>query len=409
MKILFVTGWFPLPVDNGAKIRIFNLLRGLCQQHEVTLLAFYRQENEPELLPHLREMCAKVEIIPWREFNPKSLRSQIGYFSPRPRSLLDRFSPKMQALISQELYEGHTYQLGIVSEIPMLSYLSCFQKIPLLLEDLELAVLYDKIRASSSVMSRVRNRLTLWKTSHFIANNLNRFRACTVVSHVEKAIVNEIAPLYQNVHIVPNCVDFNRYEGFVHLPKAKRLVFTGSLSYPPNYNAVVYFLDQVWPLVKIAVPDVQFWITGKLDNVQLPATTLDSQVYFTGYVEDIRPVIAGSAVSVVPLFAGSGTRLKILEALALNTAVVSTHKGAEGLMVVHQEHLLLADTPQEFADSVIRLLQDEVYRVELSNRGRELVQKKYNWEVVLPIFLNLVEQAGQSGDNINGNMGPFLS
>lgn len=391
MKILFISGWFPLPADNGSKIRIYNLLSGLCKQHEVTLLAFYRQDNEPAFLPQMREICAKVEIVPWQEFNPSTLRSQLGFFSLRPRSLLDSFSPRMQALISKELSEGHNYQLGIISETNMLAYLARFEGIPLLLEDPELAALYDKFKHSHSLQSRIRNGLTWWKTSRFITRSLTRIQACTVVSDVEKTILNEIAPYFQNIHVIPNCVEFTQYERFINQPIANRLVFAGSLSYKANFEAVEYFLDQVWPIVKKALPDTKFWITGKSEGFITPKAAQDPQVLFTGYVEDIRPVVAGSALSIVPLLSGGGTRLKILEALALNTAVVSTSKGAEGLDVSHEEHLLLADTPNEFAAAVIRLQRDEALRSRLARQGRELVRQKYNWSTVIPQFMGLVE------------------
>jgi polysaccharide biosynthesis protein PslH len=195
--------------------------------------------------------------------------------------------------------------------------------------------------------------------------------------------------------VIPNCIDFDHYLAFTELPKADRLIHTGSLAYRANYEAVVYFLEQIWPRIIAALPEVEFWITGRSAGYPLPPAAEDPRVHLTSYVDDIRPVIAGSAVSVVPLLSGGGTRLKILESLALNTAVVSTTKGAQGLDLCHGEHLLIADTPGEFAQAVLRLLQDEGLRQQLAKQGRELVQRKYNWERVLPKFYHIVNKFDQ--------------
>jgi polysaccharide biosynthesis protein PslH len=398
MKIVFLSGWFPLPVDNGSKLRIFNLLRGLCAQHEVTLLSFYRREDELEHLPQMRSLCAKVEVVPWCQFNPISLRAQLGYFSPRPRSVIDTFSRQMAALISETLISEPPFQLGILSESPMLAYADCFQGLPLLLEDLELAVLFDGFRTAESPLKHLRNGLTWWKTARYTAARLGKMAACTVVSQEEKALVNQIAPAYQPVEVIPNCIDFDHYLAFTELPKADRLIHTGSLAYQANYEAVVFFLEQIWPRIIAALPEVEFWITGRSEGYPLPPAAEDPRVHLTGYVDDIRPVIASSAVSVVPLLTGAGTRLKILESLALNTAVVTTSKGAQGLDLCHGEHLLIADSPGAFAEAVLHLLIDDALRVKLARSGRQAVYQKYNWNFALPIFLKFVEKFTRSNN-----------
>ena len=185
------------------------------------------------------------------------------------------------------------------------------------------------------------------------------------------------------------------YKGVFGSPQPDTLVFTGSFTHPANRDAVNFFLHQVYARIKAQVPEVNLKIVGGTDGVALSGFPIDDSVVFTGLLRDVRPVIAQSWLSVVPLRIGAGTRLKIIESMALGTPVVSTSKGAEGLDVKHNEHLLIADTPQAFADSVVRLLREPELRQRLKNRAYELVRQKYDWSVVIPRFSTMVEQIAQ--------------
>jgi glycosyltransferase involved in cell wall biosynthesis len=152
---------------------------------------------------------------------------------------------------------------------------------------------------------------------------------------------------------------------------------------------MVWFLREVYPHVQAQVTDVRLSITGDHADRPLPPA---SNVALTGFVDDVRPLIARSWGSVVPLHTGGGTRLKILEAMALGTPVVATPKGAEGLDVQDGEHILIADTPETFAQQVIHLLKKPELRQQLADNAHQLIREKYDWEVVLPRFLDLIER-----------------
>jgi glycosyltransferase involved in cell wall biosynthesis len=166
------------------------------------------------------------------------------------------------------------------------------------------------------------------------------------------------------------------------------LIFTGSFSYLPNYEAMFWFLHDIYPQVQQQIPDVCLQITGNHGNRPLPTT---KNVYLTGYVDDVRPLIARSWASIVPLRTGGGTRLKILEAMALGTPVIATAKGAQGIEAEPGKHLLIADTPQAFAEAIIELLQSPSLCQQLAANAYNLIQEKYDWVKVMPRFLNLVE------------------
>jgi glycosyltransferase involved in cell wall biosynthesis len=219
------------------------------------------------------------------------------------------------------------------------------------------------------------------------------YAACTVVSEMEKKRLEEMVPGYQRIEVIPNGVDLDSYLGLHTNPNPKQMIFTGSFTYRPNFEAMEWFTSQVYPQVLAQEPDAKLTITGNSSNLQLSNS---KQVSYTGYVEDVRPLIASSWLSLVPIFTGGGTRLKILEAFALKTPVIATSKGAEGLDVTHDEHILIADTPEDYTRQTLRLLKDDELRKRLVKNAYKLVEEKYDWAVIMPKFLRLVQRVADT-------------
>jgi len=165
-----------------------------------------------------------------------------------------------------------------------------------------------------------------------------------------------------------------------------RLVFSGSMDWHPNEDAVCYFADEIFPLVRADVPGASFTIVGRNPGARVRDLAARPGVTVTGTLDDVRPSIAEGAVYVVPLRAGSGTRIKIFEALSMAKAVVSTSVGAEGLALESGRHFVAADTAHEFAHATIRLLRDPARRRLLGDAGRALVEANYSWSKVARQF-----------------------
>lgn len=386
MKVLFLATWFPYPADNGSKIRISNLLTALASRHQVTLLAFARSPDAPAHLPQARQLCARVELSPWREFDPTNLTALAGYLHPKPRSVVATYSPQMQTLVASEISSHPDYQAVVASELPMAEYLRVCQHLPLLLDDLELGYLFggEPLRFLSL------RKLTQLKMRRYVQQLLKKVQACTVVSARERQIVAAIAPWFHPVQIIPNCIDLQQYDIGPVAVKPASLIYTGALHYSANFEAVNFFIHDVLPFITAAMPGVEFCVTGRMDGVAIPPSWQREGVRLLGYVPDVRPLIAASAVCVAPLLSGSGTRLKILEAFALGTPVVSTSKGAEGLDAQPGQHLLIADSAQAFADAVVSLLKRPEERRRLAISAREFVSDRYDWSKVQAEFLELV-------------------
>ena len=190
---------------------------------------------------------------------------------------------------------------------------------------------------------------------------------------------------------VPNGVDcqHNRPGAEPVIPDS--LIFNGALTYQANYEAMQYFLAEVFPIIQQAAPAVELTITGSTKGVDLSGLRLSEKVHLTGYIDDIRPIVSRSAVCIAPIRQGGGTRLKILEAMALGTPVVATTKAAEGIQAISDEHILLADDAQTFADSTRRLLRDSALRQQLAHNARRLVEEQYDWNQIGRRFVELIE------------------
>ncbi len=381
MRILWLSRWFPYPPDNGSKIRIFNLLKHLSTKHEVDLISFASEKMADGHQAALRRFCRRVNVAQHRPFQPKGGRALLGFFSSRPRSIVDTHSAELQQLVEQAGRE-RSYDIVIASQIDMAHYALALPDATRIFEEVELTTLYERFVKQDHLTKKLSGGLTYWKTSNYVAGLLKNFAGCTVVSEPERDRVLQASPHYAPIKVVPNGVDIATYSGGFGQPEPDTLVYSGALTYQANFDAVEFFLRQVFPLVQAKRSSIKLSVTGKLDGVAANRLPFNGGVVFTGYLDDIRPKVARSWVNVVPLRVGGGTRLKILESLALGTPVVATSKGAEGLDLVPGRDILIADTPAEFAKAVLGLLADPALREMLSSNGRKAVAAKYDWQIV---------------------------
>lgn len=389
MRILFLSSWFPYPADNGSKLRVLNLLKGLSQKHCVTLLSFADETRHGFVPAELRQICEEVQVVPKKSFSPKSLKARLGFFSLTPRSLLDTFSTEMAQLIRRSLVTTH-FDLIIASQVMMASYSHLFSGLPAMFEEIEVGVLYEQYSKEESLGRRFRHGLTWAKHRRYLTRLLRRFCAGTVASKQEhQLLINNKISNNARIEVIPNCVNGAEYEDIETSPRPNTLIFTGSFRYFANYQAMTWFLSEVFPMIRARMPDVRLVITGDHADRPLPPT---QNVELTGHVEDVRPYIAGSSISLAPIWTGGGTRLKILEAMAARTPVVSTPKGVEGIDALDGEHILIAESPQAFAEAVIRLFRSPALYQRLVESAHRLVCRNYDWAVVMPRFISLVER-----------------
>ncbi|MCC6177939.1 MAG: glycosyltransferase [Chloroflexi bacterium] len=393
MRVLFLSRWYPYPADNGAKIRVFNLLRQLSRRHEVSLVTFAESTDrvDDETLTVLLSTCDDVQVVPYRPFFPSVGRALRGLLSSTPSYLVDTFSQEFASAVESRL-STRDIDLVICSELATMPYARRPGGAPALVDELMLSMFRPDGQRSHQ-LAELRSHLTWARLRRYVRCVLPGFAACTVTSRYDRRLVQATVPAYDQVHVVPNAVDLTIYDGVSNAPDPDTAVFAGALTYRANLDGIAWFSREVGPRLRLRVPRFRVRITGSTRGVDLVALAGAPEVEFTGYVADIRPVIARAGVSVVPIWQGGGTRLKILESMALGTPVVSTSKGAEGLAVSHGQDILLADDPEDFAACVEAVLRDAKLRTRLAENARRLVESQYDWNVVGPQFCEIAEGA----------------
>lgn len=389
MRILALSSWWPEPADNGARLRISHLLRALAHQHEVHLIAFAQGAVSETDRVRMEEVCASARAVPMATWTPRRVDVVASLWHAEPASVRATWNPAFDTLV-RKCAAGVKPDLVIAFQLGVAPYARSVAGIPRILEEVEVTRFLDHYLGEHDPRRRLRAWLTWYKQRNYVARLLRDFDACSVVSAREQACLHTFAPDAIPVAIIPNGADVAGCAQNWDDPEPDTLIYPGALSYDANMDAMVHFLSTIFPSIKAARPHVRLRITGKADPAQRAALPLVDGVELTGYVPDVRPVVARSWVEVVPLRTGGGSRLKVLEALALGTPIVSTPKGIEGLDLVHNQHVLVADSPVDFAAATLAILQQPDLRKKLTTAGHQIVRERYDWSVIGQQLLDVV-------------------
>ncbi len=394
MKILVLSTWFPYPCNQGSKTRAYHLIKGLAKRHQIALISFEDQPVQPDWIEHMREFCEVVQVVPQKPFASGGWKSIAGLFSLKPAAAAAGYSPEMSKTVRKISAEWHPDMVFALTFVTA-PYALELPGLPRVVDadNLLTLMLHEHYLQARSVLQRARRYLAYWKFRRYERILYQPFELCLVVSPRDTQRVLEYIPFRpEQVGLVRNGVDTNLNQPGLAKPGQHALIFNGALTYEPNLDAVRYFLLEIFPLIQRELPDTRLRVTGRTEGVPTQELrAVNGGLQFTGYLDDIRPTIAGSQVCVVPLRMGAGTRLKILEAMALGTPVISTSKGAEGLEVENGKHLLIADTPVDFAFQTIQLLKDPVLCQNLSTNALKLVREQYDWALIGQQFCDLVD------------------
>ncbi len=400
MKILIVTDFIPYPPTSGSKVRVFNLLKQVSRYHDVSLLALCRPSTvENDSVAHLEAYCTHVElvVVPWRSkwqrrlwalrwvLKREPLRNAYHYF--------DEVANRLNTLIETRSFDIVDIQRSYMAPYVDVIAPECRCRKILTLYDID----YTQYRRILSVERNFIEKIKLFYKGRLFSKRAllkyaGRFDTCVVVSDLDRDALQRAAPVL-DVAVVPNGVDAAGYSLLRDWPETPTLLFVGTMSYPPNADAALFFCEEIFPLIKERVPDAKLLIVGRKPAAPVRALA-SADVIVTGFVESVIPYYERSSVSVVPLRAGGGTRLKILESMALGRPVVSTTIGCEGLQVTHNKDILIADTPTDFAAQIVRLLSDETLRKDLVTQGRQLVETRYDWKACAQQLMQVYEAPG---------------
>lgn len=378
MNILFLSSWFPYPPDNGARQRAYHLLRYLALKNRVSLFALTDPDFVPANAEPIRGLVTDLQTYPRPRYYARRARALAAFLSSHPRYLVDSYDPALMDLVRRAAAR-ESFDVIVALQLTMAYYASNLEHPKKVFDEVEAGVFADGTSGVYGIR-RWRYRMTWWKMSRYLKTLASHFENLTVVSQREAQILREQQIPPERVHVIPNGVDCDDMPRPPTMFDPYSLIYTGALTYDANLDAMRYFVHEILPLVRAQEPRVQLRITGRAEQVAINEISVDNAVSFTGYVEDVRPYIQESAICIVPLRIGGGTRLKILEAMKLGTPVVSTSKGAEGLEIRDNEHLLIADSPDLFAEAIIRLLHDRSLRRQLAETARQRICELYDWQ-----------------------------
>lgn len=386
MNILLITQVVPFPPDSGPKIKTYNVLRYLAQRHQVHLLSYARTPAEATNAEALRPFCTlgTTAVGLRRSALWDGLYLLRSLLTRRPFLIERDDLPAMRRAVTRVLADG-PFDAAHADQISMAQFaVSAPVKLRVLDEHNAVWAIIRRSAARERGPRRLLAELEWRKMRRYEGEACRAFECTTLVSQDDRAFLQAAAGRpFSNV-IIPIAVDTQELTPIARSADARHVLSVATMFYPPNVDGVHWFARHSFPLVREAVPDTQFTVVGSRPPEVITALARPTTgVVVTGYVADLTDILRQSAVLVVPVHSGSGMRVKILEAFARGIPVVSTRVGVEGIDAVPGEHLLVADSPGEFAQAVIRLLKDPGEAARLSRAARQLVEARYDWRVAL--------------------------
>ena len=388
MKLLFLAPYLPSPPQSGAPRRVHGLMSELARRHDVSLLAFtVPGEDTAAAIAATSQYCSQVVTVEGRHLDRAlggsrkrrlQLRTMFGMKSFERLAYYDAgFQRELDRLIEHGEFDVITTEHA---------QMACY-RLPhtarLVLDEHNIE--YDILRRTTSAERASVRKIYSWVNFLKLRNEeraaWEQFDGVTLTSERDELVLCGDAPGTRTA-VIPNGVDTEFFAPSETPVDADTILFFGAINYYPNTEGLLYFLDEVFPLVKREHPGVKFMIVGQQPPPAIAARAAED-VIVTGLVDDVRPYLERAAVVIAPLRIGGGTRLKIVEAMSMGKAIVATTLGAEGLDVSDGENILLADTPDEFASQVTRALRDPRLTARLGRAARKRAEEQYSWKGVV--------------------------
>lgn len=387
MHILFLTQILPYPVDAGPKMRIYYVLRYLAQRHRITLVSFVRNEKDEQNAEHLRSFLSAVYTVPIK----RSRVRDVFFFAAslvhhQPFLIVRDHVVEMHQLIAR-LVASQSFDAVHADQLGMAQYAVGLPTVKVLDEHNAVWTIVERMWQNESFLPR---RLLMQHEWHA----LKKYETCvckqfdhilTVTEEDQHAL--EAVAGHLPITTVPICVDPAELPRVGPVSDGRHIICIGGMFYPPNVDGILWFAQNVFPLIKPICPETKLLVVGaRPAPALLRLSEQDTRVSVTGYVDDPTPLLRASAVFIVPLRAGGGMRVKILDAWSRGIPIVSTTIGCEGIEVRDGENILIADEPHAFADAVTRIIQNPVLGRQLADNGRRWVEERYHWRKVYPML-----------------------
>ena len=402
IQLLLLTPQLPYPAHQGTSLRNFHIIHGLADEYEITLLSFL-EENQTAVsdkIAPLLKLISQLETVPVPQRSTNKRLKQL--VTTRRPDMAHRLYDEtfLQKLI--RLLQENEFEIIQIEGIELARYIDTVRS-----ESPKSKIIFDDHNAETELQRR--NMLTdLRQPKRWVAaayswvqvQRLSRFERwamqtsdwTTAVSEADRVHLQELVnDANVNITAIPNCIDTEAYMHIEDTPIHFDLLFSGKMDYRPNVDAVLWFADYVWPGIIAQRPATTWAIVGQKPHPRLGRLQGIQGITVTGWVESVRPYLAGAQVYIMPFRVGSGTRLKLIEAMAAGKTMVSTPIGAEGFPVQDGRELRLVEDSDEMQTAVLQLLEDEPRRAEYGRVAQQFAQQ-YDWRNVIPAFKEIYQE-----------------
>jgi len=396
MRVLMLAPLVPWPLDMGSKIRIYHGLRELSVHHDVTLACLGQESDSSLDLSALEGTASRLQVVPARSASRRQAAAE-SLLSLRPYRVAKFHSPELQHQLSRLLSEA-SYDLIWIHFLNMASHLSTEalnENFVVLDQHNADERMWARYAQEGSLVGRAFARQNLWKIRRFQRKALRQVDVLLSVSDEEADFMRSRVPLACDVWTMPNGVDVDHFRPSDEAPgdaDSPVIMFCGSMDVTMNADAVTRFAERVFPRVKERTSEAEFWIVGRRPPRDVEALADREGITVTGSVEDVRPYYRRATVVVAPFRYGAGTKLKVLEAMAMGVPVVATPVGCQGIEAEPGRDLHVAETEAALADRAVQLLEDPETRDRLAAAGRSLVERRYSWKRIVGDTSQRLEQ-----------------
>ncbi len=389
MKLLIILSRVPYPLEKGDKLRAFHQLKYLAKNNDVSLVCLNDIELHPEANAVLNSICREVHIAQLSKFQIV-LNLVKGLFSTKPLQVSYFYSKKAQQLIDSIITSkqpDHIYcQLIRTTE-----YVKQYTSIPKTLDYMDaLSKGIERRIAKANWLFKIILKLEYKRLYTYEKTTFSFFNNKTIISEQDRELINH--PDKNSIEIVANGVD----ESFLNYPKKEDkkydLLFSGNMSYPPNIESAVYIVEKIFPLVKKQIPNIQLMIAGTSPTSKIIALR-SNNVLVSGWVKDIKEIYASSKIVIAPMQTGTGLQNKLLEAMAMGIPCISSTLANNALKAIHNENILVADSPEQYAACIIELINNTEKANDIARKGKNFVSINYGWDMMNAKLENIMKHS----------------
>lgn len=394
MKILFITKFVPIPKENGGKILTYNMLQMLCKISEVDYVSFYETDKELNNLSKIKQICSSVQVF-YKQISVRrnKLLNYLYFFSSlisdKPYFIQKFYSAQLEKYINN--LDLNKYDLILIDGLNLTQYFKkCNNKMILQEHNVEFEILLRHYRYENNVFKKIIYYKDYKKLRQYELDMIQKIKNVIYLTERDKKTIEKNIDFHQNSFVIPVGIDNREFSPLknTQIKFEKKVYSNGSLKSVPNFEGIRWFDKEVLPIIKEKYKNFKLYHIG--DYEQSQRNQLSDSIVLLGYVENINDYMNSNIIHVVPLRIGGGIRVKILTSIASGIPVVATNMAAEGINVIDGKNIFLADTPKEFAEKVIELLNDDSLRMEFIKGEKQIMSEYYSLSVIENQIKNMI-------------------